>query len=69
MSPDLTLTPGEKLSPAWQKTVRIIERQLEINRRDLETGKNFDETNIIRGKIKAYRFLLSLQEDRPMTLE
>ena len=69
MTPDLLLTPGEKLSPAWQKVMRIVAMKLETRRSALETQKTLDETNMLRGEIKALRGLLRLNDDVPSMIE
>ncbi|MEI6085404.1 MAG: hypothetical protein WCS70_14050 [Verrucomicrobiota bacterium] len=69
MSPDLVLTPGEKLAPAWQKVMRIITMRLDTRRSALEGVKSPDETNVLRGEIKALRGLLRLNDDDPSVIE
>jgi hypothetical protein len=69
MTPDLLLTPGEKLSPAWQKTMRIVSVRLEARRTALEGLRSQEETNMIRGEIKALRNLLRMNDDVPSMIE
>ena len=69
MITDVILTPGEKVSSAFLKTMRIVEQELEKARLGLEATKDFDQTQVIRGRIKAFRWVLSLVEDRPLTVD
>ena len=70
MTPDeFFLTPAEKVSSACLKIMRTTERQLEYARLSLETAKELDETNRIRGRITALRWVLSLQNDRPVVVD
>lgn len=66
---EFLLTPAEKVSSAWLKIMRNVEAQLECARMSLEGSKDLDETNIIRGRIRAYRWVLSLHEDRPSVMD
>lgn len=65
----LILTPSEKVSPAWIKTMRNVEVQLDCARLALEGSKDVDDTNVLRGRIRAYRWILSLHDDRPVLID
>jgi len=69
MNPELILTPGEKLSPVWQKVLRILEAKLEAARGALEASHTLDETNVLRGQIKTLRSLLRMNEDTPSVID
>ena len=65
MTPD-DLTDGEKASPAFVKMMRKAQERLDLAQADLEKTIDLERTNVIRGRIKEIRWLLSLHEDTPV---
>jgi len=64
MNPDLTLSNSDRLSPTWQKLLKILEVKLDVARASLESpAKTQSETDVIRGQIKAIRSIILLNQD------
>lgn len=64
MNPDLVLSNADRMSPTWQKILKILDMKLDAARASLEsTAKTQSETDVLRGQIKALRSLILLNQD------
>lgn len=61
------LTFGERSSPLWHKLREHLEQELEQDRLALEKDQSEQSTAAVRGKIRAIRHLLLLDQERPTT--
>lgn len=61
------LTPGERGSTLWNKISEHLYEELEHERLALEKDQPEMSTAAIRGKIRAIRHMLTLNEERQTT--
>jgi hypothetical protein len=70
MNPDFVLTNADRLTPTWQKILKILDMKLEAARASLEsTAKTPSETDVLRGQIKTLRSLILLNQDVSSMIE
>lgn len=62
----IELDYGEKLSPAWTKTMEYLTNRLATLRVQLERDTDHDQTTKLRGQIAEVKFLMLLNEERPV---
>jgi len=65
----IILTQGERASSTWGKTMEYLNGRLAALRRQLEGDLDDRQTIKLRGQIAEVKFLMSLNEERPVIEE
>jgi len=59
------ITPADRVSAVWQKTIRIVKEKIRSAQGQLEGPLSLDETNRVRGRLIALRELERMDVDDP----